>query len=789
MKQPDTPMRRDAPMREDRRRNPREAGDTNPAAQNAARHTDLRRVEAPSLETPARPIRAHDRLPQMLIGIASLSLAAGLGLAAFVGGGVAAGMAGCGILLALVCFWQFHKQALRTLDTDLARARLRAESIEDEAWELRESEERYRTLVEAFGDLVIHRDAGGRILFANEALAAAFGRTRKALIGEAFKPQVLDRAEPLDGAGSDPSAPAREICLATPQGRRWFKWIDIPIRDEATGLTATRSVARDITDHKLAEQALEAARQKAESENTAKSRFLATVSHEMRTPLNGILGMSHLLADTRLTPEQSTYNDAIHTSGASLLTLIEDMLDITRIEAGRFELKTEDCDPGQLVEEVCELLAERAHGKGIELTSVVSPDLPATVRADAGRIRQVLVNLVGNAVKFTEAGGVRVAVGLAARASETPAMVRLDFTVTDTGPGISQRDLARIFGEFEQADSATTRKHGGAGLGLSISRAIVEIMGGELSVASTQGEGALFRFTLDVQGAEAGRLPDAAGLAGRHALVVTPGRIEGAAIAESIATAGGEAEHVTRLGEAAGRSRQARDGKPHNVVIMDAAVSRDPVRSLARLVATMRTKPFSVVLVKPGDRAHLQDYLDGGFNAYLVRPVRRNSLLRVLGEGTASEENEAHDERPRSLLRPGETLPRHKVLLAEDNEINALLARTVLERAGQSVTLARTGREAVNAFRKAARGGRGFDLVLMDLHMPVMDGIDAIKAIRGFEERADKTGSKSVRTPILALSADEQEDASAACRKAGADGFLSKPVAPARIVDILRELA
>ncbi|MCG6856826.1 MAG: response regulator [Salaquimonas sp.] len=749
----------------------------------------MTRLDAPPLETPTWPVGITDwrsQLPWVGVGLSALT---GVAATAWFGGALAAASLIALAAFAGFCLWRLHLNAMRSLRDDVARMKIRAEFVEDEAWELKESEERYRTLAEAFGDLVVHRDARGRVLFANDALAVAFGRGRADLIGETFAPQVLASIEPRRKAGHDPSK-AREVCLVTPQGERWFKWIDIPIRDAATGLAATRSVARDITDHKLAEQALEAARRKAESENTAKSRFLAIVSHEMRTPLNGILGMSQLLADSNLTPEQTAYNDAIHSSGASLLALIEDMLDITRIEAGRFELKTEDCQPGRLVEEVCELIAERAHEKGIELASFIAPDVPECIHADAGRIRQVLVNLLGNAVKFTEKGGVRVSLNAEAvkagkHDKDRRSQIRLQFAVSDTGPGISEKDLSRIFGEFEQADSATTRKHGGAGLGLSISRAVTQRMGGDITVTSSPGSGTVFRFGLTVPVAEARMAASApTSLRGRRALVVSAGEIEGPAIAETIRAAGGEAECVTRLGKAAERLKVARSIRPFNLIVMDGAISRDPVRSLNRLKSAVHGKVFAVVLVKPGTRAQLPDHLHGGFDAYLVRPVRRNSLMRVLGGGANTSDLDRPAQQRQPLLRPGERLARHRVLLAEDNEINALLARTVLERAGQAVTLTKTGREALNQFRKAARAGRGFDLVLMDMHMPVMDGADAIRAIRGFEER-----SGAARARILALSADEQAGARSESTNAGADGFLAKPVAPARIVDILRELA
>ncbi|MGI9402400.1 MAG: histidine kinase dimerization/phospho-acceptor domain-containing protein, partial [Rhizobiaceae bacterium] len=299
-----------------------------------------------------------------------------------------------------------HARSVQTRyrrEADLLRGEL--ETLEDKTWELRESEERYRSMAEAFGDLVMHRDAQGHILLVNAPLAAELGGTPDTVVGTKLNQKILDAIGVETQSGL---AAIREVELPVSSGTRWFQWIDIPIRDEATGKAAIRSVARDITSHKLAEKSLETSRKRAESANLAKSRFLAMVSHEMRTPLNGILGMSGLLRDTSLTPEQTTYNDAVHSSGRALLALIEDMLDMTLIEAGRFEPKIAEINPQQLVEEVCELLSARAHQKGIDLANVISPEVPALVKTDGGRVRQILMNLVGNAIKFTERGGVLV---------------------------------------------------------------------------------------------------------------------------------------------------------------------------------------------------------------------------------------------------------------------------------------------------------------------------------------------------------------------------------------------
>ena len=395
--------------------------------------------------------------------------------------------------LAVCAFHWGQTRASRTASTQaMDQLRQRLEELQDRTWELRESEERHRSLAEAFGDLMMHRSGEGEVTYVNDAFSTAFGGTPDGYVGKAFQMDFLE--ETAYQAGTFPGK-VRQVKVDTPHGIRWFAWLDLSIRDETTGGSSIRTVARDITEQKRIELKLREASRNAQASSRAKSRFLANVSHEMRTPLNGILGMSGLLADTSLSPEQSAYVDAVHESGQALLGLIEDILDTTLIEAGKLEIKPGSTNPTYLVESVCELLASRAHIKGISISSYIARDVPELVEVDAGRLRQVLINLVGNALKFTESGGVIVRLSKAAgKANGT----QLLFEVEDTGAGISKADQKLIFGEFAQVDSASTRKHGGAGLGLAISRSIIRKMGGDITLQSTPGKGSVFRFWFNV---------------------------------------------------------------------------------------------------------------------------------------------------------------------------------------------------------------------------------------------------------------------------------------------------
>jgi len=327
-----------------------------------------------------------------------------------------------------------HYLSVRKLASKANRTHLQLktqlEEVHDRNWELQESEERYRSLAEAFGDMILHRDSSGRITYVNEAVIKGFDKPAEYFIGKRFAPEII---EEIHQTGHDYPAIIREVKIVMADGEHWLAWFDLPMRDEVTGENSIRSVARDITKQKETEIKLRAASSNAQAASEAKSRFLANVSHEMRTPLNGILGMSGLLTDTKLSAEQEAYVDAVHNSGTALLSLIEDILDMSLVEAGKITLKAERVKPVKLLEDVCELLASRAHEKGITISSFISPEVPKAVETDVGRLRQVLINLIGNALKFTETGGVYAElVTLPVQGNDR---VQLKFTIHDTGPG------------------------------------------------------------------------------------------------------------------------------------------------------------------------------------------------------------------------------------------------------------------------------------------------------------------------------------------------------------------
>ncbi len=723
--------------------------------------------------TAARRKRARSRAALVLFGrsvVITLSMISGM-IGFFIGAriqastydanafatGIAALFAvACAVIAYLLIRRRFLRHRLRRLEA-------RVEELADQQWELREAEERARSLLEAQGDLIVRRDGEGHITYVNDAFCALAGRSRDALIGRVSDLPVLEQSAVtvfVDGTR------IHDQKIENSAGARWIAWREVAVRTESG--SEVQGVGRDVTGRVEAEQALALARDQAEAANLAKSRFLATVSHEIRTPLNGLLGMTDLLLDTSLTPEQLTYVKAANTSGETLLTLIEEILDFSKIEAGKLDIEPRPFSLLPLVEETVELLAPRAQAKGIQIASFVDDRLPDRLVGDAARVRQVLLNLTGNAIKFTERGGVVVVV----EPDEIEDGVR--FSVRDTGVGIAPRDQARIFRDFEQADGSSIRKFGGTGLGLAISKRIVERMGGTIAVESEPDVGADFSFTLPLAAVDDSEhffaTPD---LDGTSMLIVSSSEVEASVLARRLGGWGANANVAYDTKAASARLAD----QPCDAVLVDVALS-------SALAPEIGNVPRRIVLIAPGDRQKLPALKAAGFTGYLVKPVRTVSLAARLSddrfelapplapEADADRAQATPAERPLSIL------------VAEDNDINALLARALLTRLGHRPTIVGDGETAVAAWNTAHAAGMPFDLVLMDVQMPGMDGLEAARHIRGAE--AADVGERP--TPILALTANASEDDRGACLAAGMNGLLVKPLARDRLSEAISAL-
>ncbi len=550
-----------------------------------------------------------------------------------------------------------------------------------------------------------------------------------------------------------------------------------PLRNEEGVIAGVIGVSLDITERRQAEEALQQAKKAAEAATHAKSEFLANMSHEIRTPLNGVMGMLELVQHTDLSPEQTELVRMAHDSADLLLVVISDVLDFSKIEAGKLYLEQEEFDLADTVADATRTMSTRAHQKKLELVYHVSPELPPTLVGDSARLKQVLMNLLANAIKFTEHGEVVLRVEGNGQDAEG---INLKFSVSDTGIGIAPDKQQAIFDPFAQADSSTTRRFGGTGLGLTICARIINIMGGRLWVESEAGKGSTFSFTVRLGTPAFGNIHAANGrgeLENLRALILDDNQTSRLILEQMLRAWGMQVVTAACEAEAARIMEQAAVNIPFDLLLADYDSAGMDAAGLAACLKQnpqwMKTAIFMVTSDEYSTTAARCREL--GLGTHLIKPVKQSELLEAIRKLLLVDRVAAkQDAAPAVQALSGNKL---KVLLAEDNMVNQKVAERMLERMGHSVVVVANGKEAYEHVQRDH-----FDLVLMDVHMPEMDGYEATNAIREWE------GHRGMRTAIIAMTANAMQGDREACLNAGMDGYVTKPVAQAALENAIHQV-
>jgi PAS domain S-box-containing protein len=660
------------------------------------------------------------------------------------------------------------------------------EASEAERARAEESRAHLAAIVAASQDAIISTTVDGRILSWNAGAEQLYGYSAAEALGQPIAMIV----PPEERAELGPTW--ERVCRGERVGQYETVRLTrdgIPIevelslaavQDTQGRVIGIAAITRDITERRRAEAELREAKEAAEVGARAKAQFLANMSHEIRTPMNGVIGMTGLLLDTPLTPTQHDFATTIRHSADALLTIINDILDFSKVEAGQLVLETTDFDVSQVVEEVADLLAAAAQRKGLELLTHVAPEVPRGLRGDPGRLRQILTNLLGNAVKFTERGEVVLRAELA---SEDAVGVVVRFAVCDTGIGIPQEARERVFEAFAQADGSTARRYGGTGLGLAISRRLVELMGGAIGVESEVGQGSTFWFTarLERGAARPDELPARADLRGLRVLIVDDNATNRTILEHQLTNWGMVSGTAADGPQALARLRAAAaEAQPYELAILDMQMPEMDGLALARAIKgdPALADIHLVLLTSLGQHGPGADALTAGIAASLTKPVRQSQLYDALANVTGTPADGGARPAPAPAPKAAPALVSSagngpRLLVAEDNPVNQKVAIRILEKLGYQADVVGNGLEVLDALDRIP-----YPLVLMDCQMPEMDGFAATAAIRARENGGQ-------HTPIIAMTAGAMQGDRERCLAAGMDDYISKPVRPEQLGALL----
>jgi PAS domain S-box-containing protein len=647
--------------------------------------------------------------------------------------------------------------------------------------QVRESEQRLFAILEVspIGVVVIDMEEG-KPVFTNPRMAEMMGLTREQVLEtpiSGFYHDPSERDAIIERFRGDGMIDQLELAMDHADGSVfWVLRSMFPFRHE--GHEALLGWNYDITERKLAEEQILRAKEAAVAATQAKATFLATMSHEIRTPMNGVIGMADLLAQTELSVEQRQMLNTVRDSGNSLLTIINDILDFSKIEAGKLELESAAFEVRESLSDTVRSLALRAHKKGLELVFTVDPSVPYRVVGDAPRLRQILINLLGNAIKFTEAG--EIVLSISCEEEIADGRVSLLFSVKDTGIGIDLDARTAIFDEFEQADASTTRRFGGTGLGLAISARLAAAMQGRIWVESEVGVGSHFQFTADFEIADSqagNRLQGPASVEGTRVLVVDDNATNLHILNEMLTNWGVEPTLAANARDAFQQLRAAQRAKrPIRLLISDVHMPEHDGFTLAEWVradAELAETTIVVMCTSGAGDDHRQRCRELDVAEHLMKPVKQSELFDAIVN--ALDAGAPPPAEPATEPVASKPLPALRILLAEDNLVNQRLALGVLEPQGHQVTVANNGAEALQASQLNA-----YDVVLMDVQMPEMDGLEATRQIRVREERTGK------RLPIVAMTAHAMKGDRERCLAAGMDEYVSKPI---RVKDVTQVIA